>query len=64
MEDGKEQWVVRFKWEFPWAVSFVPIKPGDPKRKHFAEPYSVTELTEEMAKDDMDLKVDKERTPQ
>ncbi len=61
-EEGIKEWVVRFKWEYPWDVTFTAIAPGDPKRQHFEEPLTVTELMESMAADKVDMEVEEGTT--
>ena len=61
-EEGMKEWVVRFKWEYPWAVEFVPIPPDAPQRQWFEDMPTVTELMKDMANDNMETDLDKDTT--
>ena len=60
-EEGAENWVARFKWEYPWEVMFTAVDAEDPQRKfykNFTGDAVVTDLMTQMGADDMDQTVD------
>ena len=61
-EEGVDNWVARFKWEYPWEVVFVAVDAEDPQRKFYKNIPVVTELMAEMGAADMDQDVDASMT--
>jgi hypothetical protein len=50
-DEGLEVWVARFKWEFPWEVSFESVSEEHMERKSWEELRTVEELMQSMAED-------------
>ncbi|CAE7251161.1 unnamed protein product [Symbiodinium sp. CCMP2592] len=50
-EQGIENWVARFKFEYPWELTFVGLSQDHPDRQFFQDLRPVDELMEEMAAD-------------
>ena len=60
-DEGIDNWVARFKWEYPWEVMFTAVDAEDPQRmfyKNFTGDAVVTDLMAQMGADDMDQTVD------
>ena len=59
---GKEQnvdnWVARFKWEFPWKITFHSVGKEDPMRSSFTELQNVEDLMKEMDEAGQSMEVD------
>ena len=47
-EQNVHNWVARFKWEFPWQLTFHGVSAEDPMRKSFTELQNVEDLMKEM----------------
>ena len=50
-EHGIENWVARFKFEYPWELSFTALSQDHPDRQFFQELRPVDKLMEEMSAD-------------
>ncbi|CAE7826417.1 unnamed protein product [Symbiodinium sp. CCMP2592] len=50
-EQGIENWVARFKFEYPWELTFVGLSQDHPDRQFFQDLRPVDELMAEMAAD-------------
>ena len=50
-EHGIENWVARFKFEYPWELSFTAFSQDHPDRQFFQELRPVDKLMEEMSAD-------------
>jgi hypothetical protein len=48
-EQGLEQWVARFRYEYPWPLEFQGLTADHPDRRHFQNMRNVEDLMEEMA---------------
>ena len=50
-EHGIENWVARFKFEYPWELAFTALSQDHPDRQFFQDLRPVDQLMEEMAAD-------------
>ncbi|CAE7352058.1 ZIFL1 [Symbiodinium sp. CCMP2592] len=48
-DEGLDDWIARFRYEFPWPVKFVQVPPDAEERTHFTGLRSTEELMEQMA---------------
>ena len=46
---GMEEWLARFKWEYPWEISFTGVPADSPVRTAWKALPTVKELMEAMA---------------
>ena len=61
-EEGMEEWVARFRWEYPWKVSFETLPADHPDRQHFTDLPQVEELMKEMASSTAEMELDSSLT--
>ena len=61
-EEGVEEWVARFKWEYPWKVSFEELPEDHADRKHFTDLPQVEDLMKEMATATAEMELDSNLT--
>ena len=50
-DEGVPAFMARFKWEYPWEITFCKVEKDDPIRKAWKELPTVEELMEVMATD-------------
>ena len=61
-EEGMEEWVARFRWEYPWKVSFETLPADHPDRQHFTNLPQVEDLMKEMASSTAEMELDSNLT--
>ncbi len=57
-DEGVEAWVARFKWEYPWKVSFEELPADHEDRQHFTNLPQVEDLMKDMSTASAEMEID------